>query len=413
MYAPKFDHCLWVLDDRRDNFCNGKFYDEASYKLIDEIMDMLKQISPCSENGCRELWFCLERGPIEEFGDYEELLADGEVENYEDYVKWWKDEYPDEYKWYHFYGLETDEKYQMVEINNKTVIHVNPDNPEKSFPYEISDFASFLKIKVGECIEQLKDGTYMDFIRPRIPVTMKTGTILQSELWELDPEEKKAYFEGLTDDDIAEFVDYMAKQDHTSYEPQERIPQMSANDFYRFCSMGYKAIGYTDCDLPLRAQYKSHADGRDDDLGEIDPDSPDAFKRWLTEERKHGGHPWEVCRGGNSTHISLYVRLDEGGYYLSLVGSSYVRSPETIKFYLALKRNNIPVQLRDGDHISSRVQGKEKVGVVPQGIIPRYRYSDFPGEDIISFMNLPYEDIEAYAAKCVWQEIREITLIDA
>ena len=50
--------------------------------------------------------------------------------------------------------------------------------------------------------------------------------------------------------------------------------------------------------------------------------------------------------------------------------------------------------------------------MVPQGVIPKYRHGDFPGEDIIVFMNLPYENTEAYAARCVWQDIDEVKLIE-
>ena len=412
MYAPKFDHFVWWLGHDHHGLGNEHTYDEKTYEIVNEIIALLQQITPCSSNGCRELWFCLERGPIEAYRNYEEELEDGNVENYDEFLERWKDEYPEEEKWYHFYGVETDNHYQAISINHRNVIEIPPDAKRQGFPYEISDFVAVIKEKIEFCIQQIKDGVYMDFIRPRIPSTYKTGTILQSDLWELDPEEKKAYFDGLSEADIAEFLDYMSKQDHEAYHPEGRIPKMTANDFYRFCAIGYKAMGYDGCDLPLRKQYDMHADGRDEGLEEIDPDSPEEFRKWLVETPRGGGHPWEVCRGGNSTHIGLRVGMDEDGYYLFLAGSSYGRSPETIKFYLALRRNGIPVQLSEGDHLADRVQGKEKVGVVPQGVIPKYRYGDFPGEDIIVFMNLPYEDTEAYAARCVWQEIDEVKLLE-
>ena len=34
--------------------------------------------------------------PFEDYGDYEEMLDCGEVENHEDYLNRWKAEYPDE-----------------------------------------------------------------------------------------------------------------------------------------------------------------------------------------------------------------------------------------------------------------------------------------------------------------------------
>ena len=411
MYAPKFDNYLFGLDLGCRGLSNNVTYNAEAYPIIDVIMSLLKKITPCSSNGCRELWFCLERGPIEEYKNFEEELEDGNVTTYEEFVEKWKEEYPDEEKWYHFYGVEIDNDYQSISINNCHVIQVSPNGGKSAFPYDISDFISFLKDKVEFCLNQIREGVYMDFVRPRIPDTYKTGTILQGDLWELDPEEKEAYFEGLSESDIAEFLDYMSKQDHSDYRPQGRIQNMTANEFYRFCALGYQAMNYNGCDQPLRKQYVMHADGRDEGLGEINPDSPQAFHEWLVDGHRGGGHPWEVCRGGNSTHISLYVGIDHDGYYLSLEGSSYGRSPETIKFYLALRRNEIPVFLYGGDHLADRVQGKEKVGVVPQGVIPKYCHGDFPGEDMIVFMNLPYEDTEAYAAKCVWQDIKEVRLL--
>lgn len=413
MYAPKFDDYLFALDLGYRGLSNSITYNAEAYPIIDEIMKLLQKITPCSSNGCRELWFCLERGPIEEYRNYEEELEEGNVENYEEFIERWKEEYPDEEKWYHFFGVEIDNEYQSITINNTHAIQVSPDFERRSkIPYDISEFITFLKEKVEFCIQQIRDGVYMDFIRPRIPDTYKTGTILQKDLWELDPEEKEAYFEWLSDADVSEFLEYMSKQDHKDYRPQGRIQNMTANDFYRYCALGYQAMNYKGCDLPLRKQYVLHADGRDEGLGKIDPESPQAFHEWLVDGHRGGGHPWEVCCGGNSTHISLYVGIDKDGYYLSLEGSSYGRSPETIKFYLALRRNNIPVFLYGGDHLADRVQGKEKVGVVPQGVIPKYCQGDFPDEDIIVFMNLPYEETEAYAARCVWQDIEEVKLLE-
>ena len=130
-----------------------------------------------------------------------------EKDEYEEFVEKWKEEYPDEEKWYHFFGVEIDNEYQSISINNCHVIQVSPQGGNSSFPYDISEFISFLKEKVEFCLYQIREGMYMDFVRPRIPDTYKTGTILQGDLWELDPEEKEAYFEGLSESDIAEFLD--------------------------------------------------------------------------------------------------------------------------------------------------------------------------------------------------------------
>lgn len=155
-----------------------------------------------------------------------------------------------------------------------------------------------------------------------------------------------------------------------------------------------------------------HADGRDDGLKKIDPDSAEAFADWL-ENREKGGHPWEVCRGGNSTHVSLYVglgRVAEGCYHLALAAKSYGRCVEAIKFYLALKHAGLPVIIYGAEFIKKRLLGLERVGIVPNEVMPFYCHSRFPGEDVDSFRHLNHENPDAEIALIEWQPIKPVKL---
>ena len=186
---------------------------------------------------------------------------------------------------------------------------------------------------------------------------------------------------------------------------------MTAALFYHCCSLGYEANAYEGAgELDPKGLYLAHADGRDEGLREIDENSPTAFSRWFHDRSRFGGHPWEVCRGGNSTHISLYVHEDEAGWWFSLSGSSYGRSVETIKFYLALVRAGFPVFLNDGQQLAKMALGEASWGIVPRGIIPRCCGGLFPGESIVVFMNLPYENTEAIIARAFWYPLEEIRL---
>lgn len=186
----------------------------------------------------------------------------------------------------------------------------------------------------------------------------------------------------------------------------------AANDFYRFCALGYAANNYDGQAFALKAQYYRHADGRDDGLKKIDPDSAEAFAGWL-ENREKGGHPWEVCRGGNSTHVSLYVglgRVAEGCYHLALAAKSYGRCVEAIKFYLALKHAGLPVIIYGAEFIKKRLLGLERVGIVPNEVMPFYCHSRFPGEDVDSFRHLNHENPDAEIALIEWQPIKPVKL---
>ena len=115
--------------------------------------------------------------------------------------------------------------------------------------------------------------------------------------------------------------------------------------------------------------------------------------------------------GGNSTHISLYVCKADAGFYFAVSGSSRIRSIETIKFYLALRRAGMPVVIEKGKLLSDRILGEAKIGVVPKGVIPCYCSGYFPGENILDFMNLPTEKQAEFASRCVWRNEPELTII--
>lgn len=65
------------------------------------------------------------------------------------------------------------------------------------------------------------------------------------------------------------------------------------------------------------------------------------------------------------------------------------------------------------EEITLRLREEEKIGIVPEGVFPRYCESWFPDENVITFMNLPFEedDEKKVAEKAVWQPIAEIELL--
>ena len=117
----------------RDSHCGYGFafgYDEKSYRLIDELFQMLQDVETDDEDGAKELWLCARRGTIDDFakqyGTYEENLEDGTVKNQKEYEDYWKSEFPDEVEWYRFVTVEhTDIKYRCVFLSNKQVLEMD------------------------------------------------------------------------------------------------------------------------------------------------------------------------------------------------------------------------------------------------------------------------------------------------
>jgi len=410
MYAPQIDTYAHHLADRyRHNYDIHIPFDSVSVQNIEELFRLIKQIKPTKDKDIHELWLSAETGPIEAFGDYDEMYEDGQVDSREEFEEWWKSYYPYDQVWYNMCTVEREDNgYKCIFLNHKMVIEIDPRKKNRTFEEDISEFTTWLLEEVKKCLAELKAGTYNKRINRELPCGQKTGTILRKDLWDLFPQRRADFFEDISQTEIEEFVTLMDKQ---RKDDSDRIKHLTVNDFFSLCALGYKANNYEGTDLSPREQYYLHADGRDDDLGKINPDSVEEFRDWLLNKLKYG-HPWEVCRGGNSTHISLYVGYDEAGFFLILAGSAWTRTIETVKFYLALINAGFPVYLRDGKILASRLLETERIGVVPDGVFPCYCEMLFPGEHIIVFMNLPYENREQVAELCVWQDINPTELMD-
>ena len=408
MTAPKIQRYIDLLS--RDTFSNTTpIYDEVTYHNIDKIFAALSLLKHNRTNGY-DLWLKIPRGAIEDYGDYQEWLADGDVENYAEFEDMWRAEYPDEFMWYNFTAIEIkDIGCRLIFLGQKLVLEIDP-RKEQGDAADLVEFSGWLRNAVEEVVQLVASGLYNDLVERELPPQHRTGTIRRAQIWEVWPESKAQFFEGITLGDVEEFLNVGIDELPPDI---PRIQSLTAGDFFRFCAMGYTVNHYPDSDKPPIEQYQRHADGRDDGLCEIDQDSPEAFDDWYHNRELRGGHPWEVCRGGNSTHISLYVMEDEKGYYLQLAGSAWNRTIETVNFFLALYRAGLPVTILDAGILKERLAGTEKIGVVPEGVFPDYCQSLFPGEKSIAFMNLPYEDRGEFAKRCVWQPLTPVQLKDS
>jgi hypothetical protein len=104
-------------------------------------------------------------------------------------------------------------------------------------------------------------------------------------------------------------------------------------------------------------KYRVMADNRDEGLLDLPPGDSNAFATWY-RNRASGGHPWEICRGGNSTHISLHVTECENSWQLYLAGFSVARVVETAKMAIALFERGVPFVLARKDEMLRMLTGR-------------------------------------------------------
>lgn len=182
---------------------------------------------------------------------------------------------------------------------------------------------------------------------------------------------------------------------------------MTSGKYFECVRLAYQSNNYDILNLSDKELYLKYAEGRDEGLSEIDSDSSEKFDEWYNDKNRFGGHSWEIIRGHSFSRVNLCVSYDNNGYYLSLDGSIVLRKVEIVKIYLALKKNNMPVQIYDVSSIKNAFSGDSYIGIVPREIIPIRCGSYFKNYKPLEFTHIKDEKILDYI---IWQDIDKVYL---
>ncbi len=388
---------------------------ESDIKILLSVFEMLCRLEKQGDDEYRNIWISAERGEIEDFGDVDEYLEAGEVNDNKDFEDLWQYYYPDKIKWYNFAITKYAEVFYFY-LDSKLTLQFKAENYSNDLVYDFhTKLIDWLLKYIGDTYVLIKKNIkeYNDYIRLNLPHKKRTGRILRSDYWSIFPEDMLDFKTSIT----TEMLEILNKIKVLSEsKPFRYLSAISSGDFYRFCEIGYDANMYFDKSskiLSAKEKYLAMADGRDCELRLLDETSYQDFHNWYETQKNCGGHPWEICRGGNSTHISLYVNKDENGWYLRLEGCSRVRVIETIKMAIAFYITKIPFILGKAEEIYRMASGVDYIGIVPETVTPRYCHSYFPANDkIIDFINLGSEKSNEIIKKAFWYPLPEIHIIN-
>lgn len=410
MYAPHIDTIIESL--KTDN--NPVSFED--YQKLLEIYNVFSIVKPEADDKKRHTWLEAERGPIEAFGDYKELKKSGDVTSRLEFEQLWKDYYPERSNWYKFQTAEYQNE-RFFYLDGKLLARIREEYTEQkdhSYHWDLfGQFVDWLQESIHAEMDKLKDdpAAYNAFIRNNLPYTKRYGKIKRAQLWDILGDEANRIDINLGEETISKLKQFV-KTGNSTRAPL--LEEMTADTFFRICEIGYDANNYfqdSKNTLTPRDKYLKKADGRDAGLSRIDGNSAEEFYQWYHNGSTLGAHPWEICRGGNSTHISLYV-FDQGDkWHLCLAGSSTARVEETVRMAVALHENGIPFELRDAEQIMRMVNGTDFIGIVPDNVHPVYCHSLFPKEDMIfDFMNLGFDTSLAaeIVAHAIWYPLEEI-----
>lgn len=397
--APELDSLLRIFEIQTFNPEN---YDKKVKEKIHKLYELLDRIKPLDGgDDLKILYFCVERGTIENYGDYAELKADDEVSSYTEFKQYFQNDYPDDVYWYRMVTNRY-QNYRTISINYKNIIYADMDDKRDCFENRsLQELLDFLISKVEECIQMLEKNTYNHYVSSNLPYQNRFGVIQRSDYWKLYPEVKKNLLCDISQKEIDAFLE------NASEDADGRIQKMTAGKYFECVRLAYESNHYDIANLSDRELYLKYADGRDADLSKIALDSSEEFEQWYLNKNRLGGHPWEIMRGHSFYRVNLYIAHDEDGYYLSLDGSRILRKVEIAKIYLSLKNNQIPVRISEVDVIKNALCGKDYIGIVPSPIIPIQCGSYFKDYKPLEFVRMEDDKIIDHV---IWQDVEKLYL---
>ena len=160
IYAPTIAQIERLQGLRFGEYC---LVTKETRALIDVLFDRLNLLESRRDNEVWSFWVYASRGPIEAFGDYDELHEYGEYDTYEDFVQAWKEEYPKDIYWYEI-TVSRHNEYIALSINNSLVISLGAEQTNSWHEWDCVDFLEFLIEHLNKIIAGVKDGSYGDHI---------------------------------------------------------------------------------------------------------------------------------------------------------------------------------------------------------------------------------------------------------
>lgn len=234
--------------------------------------------------------------------------------------------------------------------------------------FEEYDIAALIK----SCVKILKKagkdwlGYHRWFLRT-LPKKYRFGLIQRRILWELMSDIYRPDLE-LTTKEYKLLMEVFEQQEKSS--DTLAISSPTLGTYLDYCKVAYlanfkKSKSSLKKEMSGLEMYKAMADGRHEGLIDIPPDSSEALIKWYHSGRG-GGHPWEICRGGNTTHIDLGILHEYDKWFIFLNGNSSGRMLETARMALAFHRKKMPFKWYGFKDVRLKMEGADNIGIIPE-----------------------------------------------
>lgn len=201
------------------------------------------------------------------------------------------------------------------------------------------------------------------------------GTITCGDYWRCHHEIYKNTFEDYTES-AKERLLYELKMNN-EYEFATHYEKMSANQYYKDCSIAFKVFSRYNPKLTFKENFYRNADGRVQGLKDINDDSFEEFETWYKENEHHFDHTFEIYPGHSQYRIKLHISKDDNGYFYIIGGSHFTTLLKIGNIFLRYLEEGIRISVSRSDKLIEVLEGSLILDVVPD-----YYFFAFYSEEV-------------------------------
>jgi hypothetical protein len=325
----------------------------------------------------RKLWFCEERGDVSGLNEKTQRR------------------FPEETEWFRL-ELRKQGGSRNIHLNDFYLFSCNDTPSESGGLIGFDKMLDWLVVKVNECIEMLENGTYAKWVEKNLSYRFRSGLIERKTLCELYPEVREGFRDGLSESEIEQFLKYLDEElPENAY-----IKDMTANDYYKLCKVCYEVMELEDCaEKTAKELFCRYHDGRDKGLRNLDDNDPEAFARWIYED-KYPDHKWDIY---HSRPVLVTDYTEGRGVRLRLGGASKVFLHDNARVFIELRRRGVPISFPDPDSIKRRLCEDDTLKL-SSGLFPDEDFDDT--YDRYQIWKLPFDERFSELKKIVrWNDI--------
>ena len=379
---------------------NGIIVNDKTVAELRRIEESLSRLQPMADDNVRYLWFRVDPGQPDDWGDYEEMKACGDVEDYDAYLNLWKEYVNEDTLWYRIsvgyvndfhYMLISDGDHNLWDIRSAKYVHYKGDSSLSREDY--SEVMARIRLAIDQCVDNiLTDGgkTYMEFVEANLPYRKRTGTIQRRSLNEILGGSWMDAF------NLPKLIDVL----ETNLQPME-YDRMTLRTYMDLWAKCYLAV------YPEKDEKKSPEElfewysSKGCEAVKFNLDCKEDFSQWKAENSSF--HCLDVVYA----RVHLWVRKDKttGKWHFIIDTSSYWNLDEYLTIVEKLYDDGIILEYGNLDKILPILKETDLVEITPSAY--RYFQRDGVGSQI-ALWQIPEDMRDDVISHTNWEKQHEV-----